>query len=112
MNKRLLLMLENQFISYLSQPNIHFPFTRDFISKNAKMIVPLAQIKKVVDKQENSKIIIHFWIVEKQKKVEKSWSIKFNNNDLLRKWIDKFEEFTNRSRNNTLERTVSVSQKP
>lgn len=83
-------MLQNNFISYLSQPNIHFPFTRDYIDKNAKMIVPLGQIKKVVDKHENSKIIIHFWLGQKQKKVDKSWTIKFENNDILKKWIDKF----------------------
>ena len=75
------------------------------------MIVPLPQINKVIDRHENQKIIINFWVYEKQRKVEKSWSIKFNNNDLLQKWLDKFEDFTNRSRNNTLERNGSISLK-
>lgn len=77
MNKRLLLMLENHYLSYLSQPNIHFPFTNDYIQKNAKMIVPLAQVNKIIDKREDKKIIIHFWAYEKHKRVEKVWTIKF-----------------------------------
>jgi hypothetical protein len=112
MNKRLLLMLENHFISYLSQPNLHFPCTHDYIAKNAKMIVPLAQINKIVDKHEDKKIIIHFWMHEKKKRIEKVWSIRFANSELLQKWLEKFEELTNRSRKATLERNGSISSRP
>lgn len=55
-------MMENVYICYLSQPNIHFPFTNDYIEKNAKLRVPLKQINKISDKRSDKKIIIHFWI--------------------------------------------------
>lgn len=79
MNKRLLLMLDNYYLCYFSQPNIDFPLTNEYVEKNAKLKVPLQQINKVVDKHEDKKIIINFWIYEKSKRLEKSWTLKFSN---------------------------------
>jgi hypothetical protein len=76
------------------------------------MIVPLGQINKIIDKRDDKKIIIHFWVYEKHKRVEKIWVIRFDNLDLLLQWLEKFEEFTNRSRNNTLEKTATLGSKP
>jgi hypothetical protein len=112
MNKRLLLMMENHYICYLSQPNIHFPFTNDYLEKNVKLRVPLKQINKIADKRSDKKIIIHFWIYEKSKRVEKVWTLRFSNEPLLEQWLEKFEDYTNRSRKGTLERNNSLSSKP
>ncbi len=84
-------MLDNHYLCYFSQPNIQFPLTSQYVEKNAKLIVPLLQINKIVDKYEEKKIIINFWIYEKNKRLEKSWTLKFSNDELLQKWIDKFE---------------------
>lgn len=43
-------MLENHFICYLSSPKLDFPLTIDYISKNAKLTVPLKQITKLTFK--------------------------------------------------------------
>jgi hypothetical protein len=76
-------MLESHFICYMSQPKTHFPLTSDYISKNAKMIVPLGQINKIVDKHVDKKIIIYFWIYEKNKRCEKVWNVRFGSRELL-----------------------------
>lgn len=55
-------MLDNYYLCYFSLPNIDFPLTNEYVEKNAKLKVPLQQINKVVDKHEDKKIIINFWI--------------------------------------------------
>lgn len=77
-----------------------------------KLRVPLKQINKISDKRSDKKIVIHFWIYEKSKRVEKVWTLRFSNEPLLEQWIEKFESYTNRSRKGTLERNNSISSKP
>lgn len=62
MNKRLFLMIENQFVCYFSNPKTDFPLTADYINKKAKMMVPLKQIVKIVSKKQDKQIAIQFWV--------------------------------------------------
>jgi hypothetical protein len=78
MNKRIFIMLEGKFIGYLSSPTYDFPLTYQYITKNAKMTVPLTEIKRL-DFREKGMLHIDFWVTEDGRKIEKSWVLKMDN---------------------------------
>lgn len=47
MNRRLLLMVKNKFICYLSSPEAPIPFTLHQLEKSTKTIVPLSSISRL-----------------------------------------------------------------
>lgn len=55
-------MLKDSFICYLSSPKTDFPLTKEYITKNAKLTVPLKQIKKITCKPQKNMIYIQYLI--------------------------------------------------
>lgn len=95
-------MLENRFICYLSSPNLNFPLSIDYINKNAKAIIPLSQIHRLLY-QENNKLQIDFWVNLNGRRTKKYWTLKMETPSLLAIWQEVFDEYSNRSRKGTLE---------
>jgi hypothetical protein len=103
MNKRLLLMVEDKFVCYLSSPKTDFPLTSDYIAKNAKMLVPLKQLMKITSKHANKTISIEFWMPENNRRLIKTWMLEMASVLLLDSWQQLFDDYSMRSRQNTLE---------
>ena len=75
------------------------------------MIVPLKQLMKITSKHDDKKISIQFWIYEKSKRVIKTWILKMNSVFLLNSWQELFDDYSVRSRHNTLEIKNSIRSK-